>query len=937
MTAPVINKGTILILFASIVGLHPFCMNAQAPIPVPDLIINNLNITSGAQTFSNNSNIISSNDHTVVNFSNTSQINYIAGQSISLNDGFNASAYSGSGYFNAAIAPNDFSVAIIDRAGYYQENGEVWQFDKLEYGLDLPPLIDTLVKHYFGNKTIPGTINPFDPDDINIVATYISPSGTQNRTIYGFYEEDFSSDWTTRINTDYNFRLRFAPTEQGQWSCSISVNSPNGKFPSTYIANNLHFTCIEPAAGMFGYLQVGAHKRHLKFSGTGKSFFAIGQNIPWIQGFGNNFTASEFTTFGDHVRNISYSSTQNNGGNFVRIVMAPWSHAIEWENLGDYSDYTSYTSTAQNRQHNAYELDEIFEDCRTSGVYVNLDIELHSNYVSNPTGTDPCSSWEHNPYHTQLGLSNPTDVLTDANAKKYFKRRLRYMIARWGYSRNLAVIELLSEQDHWDNYAAATEDFYNWHSEMINYIRNILGEPNHLLSSSFSQRSGTVFALNSIDVTSTHSYSNAKDVNFNKRFDEMNEDDIFSATRGLLIDYNKPSIFGEFGMQDERGAQGPDLDGCNDYSFHNGLWSTAFMGCYGTGLEWWQEYNDPYKAANYPALAAFFNGIDFETNDFTFPGHWRDVEIPSRNNVLEVFQLHNFDRKKIMGWAHNATYYWGNEPSCTVLTANITDDKDDDYPDPQIILDKIEIHKAKVLKKYNIDWFDTRHASVSPFSTQTKWANIFGHLKPDYPMGGQADVAFKAYINGSTFRTDETEDVPSIDTLLCGEDTIQVSGTYEDDMNGTYQYRWNFGNGQVSSEQYPTIVYSNPGTYNVTLIVSDSAGILDTLSQQIVVLNCGGSNNSRNSTVNKVDGREVFKIYPNPNNGKFQVVLAANNDETKIQHIIIFDIRGSKVWETQNTSNVKFDIDISSQPKGIYYVQVIDSRGQMQVGKIINQ
>jgi len=52
---------------------------------------------------------------------------------------------------------------------------------------------------------------------------------------------------------------------------------------------------------------------------------------------------------------------------------------------------------------------------------------------------------------------------------------------------------------------------------------------------------------------------------------------------------------------------------------------------------------------------------------------------------------------------------------------------------------------------------------------------------------------------------------------------------------GNYNWQWNFGNGQTSTSQDPTVVYANPGTYTVTLIAGDTLGCADTITQQVTI------------------------------------------------------------------------------------------------------
>lgn len=939
----------IYILFVFIVQ----SLNAQVS---PTIYVDGINHSSGFHTYCSYGCLISpSTPSSPVSINGTADVTYAAGTCIQLLSGFSVSSLTGTGKFKTQLTTQDFPVVFtVPNIG---PTTQVGLYEKVELGLDLPSIIDNLVIDYFASNSDPLAVNPFNPQDISINAVFESPNGVEDRDIFGFYYEDFDYDLSGNVilwsdkPTPYNFRVRFAPTELGQWDCHIRVVSPNGKF-LPYTVDCIKFECVP--SGNKGYLEVGLHKRQLKFSGTGESFFAIGQNIPWIKRlpistyyYTNMFNADMFNDYYNEVKNLA-----DNDGNFFRNVMSPSSYFIEWEKLGDYGKTNQLIAipsssgitvdVTQNRQHNAFELDKLFDLCEQRDVFMDLNLEMHNSYNDPLYSWEPkFEHWEFNPYKRQVSsVTDPLDVLTDATAKKYYKQKLRYIIARWGYSTSLGVIEMLSEQDAWKNYAftsSATTDMYNWHAEMINYIKTTLGDKNHLFSTSFADRSGSVFALTSIDVTSGHKYSSARDVNYKDRFNYMNENPATGTTNGLLVDYDKPSIFGELGMASSFDASGNaeqdigDVEGCNDYSFHNALWSTAFMGCYGTGLNWWQEYNDVYRADNFPPLKAFFNGIDFETNKFAYPEHWRNFVVPTRNYFWEVFQIRNFDHEKIMGWAHNATYYWGNTTPCAdhngnFLIANISDHNDDSYTTPTTIVgDKVIIKEAKILKKYNIDWFDTRSTSTTPYSSGTKWSNLIGRLKPYYP-GTEPDLSFQAYLDGTSFRSNETSP-PSIDTLLCGEDTISVDGAFDDDVNGLYSYFWNFGNGQTSNLIHPTIIYQ-PGTYNASLIVTDTIGYSDTLSQIIYVPNCDSINNRRfapqETDPSYSDNTDNLYIDPNPNNGEFTLTLKLSSEENYTLEII--DSRGKIIYTMQGRQS-KININLSDKNNGLYILKLSNKNG----------
>lgn len=965
------NNIVLIICFSTLL----FSSYIKAQTLPADKNINGLTITTGTSVISNNTGIVSPSDNSNVSISGNAQIDYKAGTKIQLHPGFKASSFTGSGKFHAYISPGDFSV--MEMQELYAGASEIPRFEKLEYGIEMPATVKALVDAYFVNKTDPTAINPFDPEDINIEATFTTPGGAP-KVIYGFYMDDYTTSGANWIsaNNDYKFRVRFAPWVIGNWTCFITINSPNNKFSGSYSTTGLNFKCIP--SGNPGYLEVGHHKRQLRFSASQESFFAIGQNIPWphhgnipytntydeARNRDNVFEAGEFAEHYDNVKDLGEKD-----GNYVRIIMAPFGHCIEWENLGDYSDYNSYAAgIPQTRQHNAYELDKIFELCHEKNVYIDLDLELQDTHKFKE---DSNFSWDKNPYHSITGVNVPMDMLTNTVAIKYFERRLRYIMARWGYSTNLAVIELLSEQDGWEGWNAANVTYrtamLNWHGVMATYIKDVLEERNHLIGTSFHERQPSLlspFNLASIDVTANNKYELARQDNLD-RFKKMNSHDNDNGSKGLLVDYDKPSIFTEIGLDTRLSDDGVnmvdqgDIEGCDDICFHNDMWATAFMGGYGAGINWWQDYNSDYRS-NFGPIATFFNIVDFstgkhnifETNKF-YPERWKE-RIPSfnqKNYRFEVFSLHNYSKSKVMGWAHNATYYWGNivqaGSSCIDRYSNQMrepDDDDGDFDAPQAYIhEKVQIEGLQIMEWYALDWFNTRGTSTATPIHSVFWkTNILGHLKPYMPGG--ADFAFKATkIGTSGFREELPEDNFQSDTLYCGQDTIQINGSYGDDTLGIYHYSWDFGNGQISSEPYPTVIYEHPGTYNVVLIVTADTlhSTPDTLQQQLVVLACDTSEVNRFVLYHPIEkNTTIFKdiaISPNPTNGQFLIEISKEHKAIGIEKIEIYDFLGRIVWSTGHSENNQLIINIDFCSEGIYYIRVINSDGDLSINKLIKK
>ncbi|MBI9069511.1 MAG: T9SS type A sorting domain-containing protein [Salinivirgaceae bacterium] len=94
-----------------------------------------------------------------------------------------------------------------------------------------------------------------------------------------------------------------------------------------------------------------------------------------------------------------------------------------------------------------------------------------------------------------------------------------------------------------------------------------------------------------------------------------------------------------------------------------------------------------------------------------------------------------------------------------------------------------------------------------------------------------------------------------------------------------------------------------------------------------------GSEIEENLLSNNSDEEFSFKLYPNPTNGVFQIQSNANNNEISIE---IYNSIGNRILlETSNESNST--IDITSHPKGIYFIYIKDTTGEIVKSKIILQ
>jgi PKD repeat protein len=142
-------------------------------------------------------------------------------------------------------------------------------------------------------------------------------------------------------------------------------------------------------------------------------------------------------------------------------------------------------------------------------------------------------------------------------------------------------------------------------------------------------------------------------------------------------------------------------------------------------------------------------------------------------------------------------------------------------------------------------------------------------------------------------------------------------------------YLWSFGDGATSELQNPQHTYAASGTYNVTLVVTNSSGCSDTIVQSVVVSNV---------SVEEIFGIQGIVVYPNPTNGLLKVKFDLEHTALKI---VVMNLLGDIIYEKSlldiGNSNVDQIIDISEFSKGIYVIQVTCDSNQRYTQRVIKQ
>ena len=423
--------------------------------------------------------------------------------------------------------------------------------------------------------------NPYDYNDISTQCVFTSPSGKID-SVDGFYLENYSLDTLTGALTDlgtHNFKVRFSPGETGTWSYVVSATNTSG----TTTQSSANFQCTASTA--HGFIKKN-NTNYLSFT-DGTQYIPVGEDMGWQ----DNNQVTDFTNW--------LGKLSSNGGNFIRVWMSDWAFALEWKNGSN-----GYEGLEKYKQTNASYLDWLLGKCNDLNVYVELCLNHHGQVSSN---VNP--EWNDNPYNAVNGgpCTNTWDFFTNATARTYYKNRQRYIVARYGYSKNIQSWELFNEVIFTDDYATHATDIDNWHGEMSANLKS-LDVNKHLVSTSFGDASYTpaTWNLPNIDFTQLHNYNSVPNL----------ESILTAGVHTYLSNYNKPVLNGEFGL----GPDGATLtaDDPTGVHIHNAIWATALNGAMGSAMTWWWDtYIDPQNLYyHYKPLSSFVNALSLKDDNY---------------------------------------------------------------------------------------------------------------------------------------------------------------------------------------------------------------------------------------------------------------------------------------------------------------------------------
>ncbi len=395
--------------------------------------------------------------------------------------------------------------------------------------------------------------NPYLQEEVALDMYLTAPSGKQ-LVVPCYFESGKSGEASV-------WKARFTPQETGKYTYYFQLKE-NGNVSSK--SDVQEFTA--KATDKKGFLHTN-DMWTLKFD-NGEVFRGIGENICWESRTVDD--SKYFRALHENHEKYNYPYMlplfAKNGGNFVRMWMSSWNFPIDRQrdfNNPRYSISDEYMNPSV-----VARLDMTVELAEDLGIYIML-----------------CMGEGNQPANHNFFIGD--------EAKTRYKNRLRYIVARWGYSPNIGMWEFFNEIDNVQHRAPngpiPAKDIVNWHAEMSKYLKE-LDPYGHIRTTSISHRD--VEGLNSVadlDINQKHIYNRT------------------SAIPSEILRYEKqfgkPYIIGEFGYEWDWSKNFDDFADGMDTDFKRGLWYGLFSPTPVTPMSWWWEY---FENRN---MMPYFNGV----------------------------------------------------------------------------------------------------------------------------------------------------------------------------------------------------------------------------------------------------------------------------------------------------------------------------------------
>jgi hypothetical protein len=311
--------------------------------------------------------------------------------------------------------------------------------------------------------------NVYDPDEVCMDAVITYPDGdTVQLPCFYYIQTDYAHGQWQQDTCYQAWMARFISEQAGTHSLRLKLTD------STGITWSDDFPFEVAAGNSRGLIRADTINKQYYRHSTGEPFYPLGINIGW----------NSIENYTQIIHNLSAGKA-----NIFRYWHAAFNRqALEWR-----ENYYFYHGLGKYSQEAAAMTDSLLELCEAVDVFMQLSIFSHGMFSENVD-----KMWADNPYNIANGgyVERAEAYFYNHDCKVQTKKLLRYIVARWAWSKNLFAWEFFNEVQFTGIYPNQSGAWFpgvmQWHSEMSRYV-DAIDPYDHLQTTSAAEDQLPVF------------------------------------------------------------------------------------------------------------------------------------------------------------------------------------------------------------------------------------------------------------------------------------------------------------------------------------------------------------------------------------------------------------------------------------------------------------
>ena len=483
-------------------------------------------------------------------------------------------------------------------------------------------------------------LSPYRATELALDAEITMPSGKTMR-VPGFYTQDYAANdsGATPVDGAKGWRIRFSGPEPGLYKGKVELRVKGKLAASRELPP---FTLAK--SGNHGIIRVSrTAPRYLEFE-DGASYFPVGQNVCWTtdvtKSIPGAICAAETLPW-DKAYARWFGRMGESGATWARVFMKesffidagePWQWELE----------------------KAWRLDQVLEMARKNNIHICLCL--------NPERSDEGTAYKgsmdifrasNTAWGRLLALQHLKydQFFLNPLTREMYRDKIRYVVARWGYSTNIFSWEFWNEIES----VEPKEGIFAWMREMTAYLRSVDPWRHLIKSSAHMVWSPEYWGEDDGDLNDVHPYFGWAGWDGTRNLGSFLPE--FSS--GVYAT-GRPFIVGETGIAREvstpLGLAGDLADkDTTCFHVHEALWGGLLSGAVGSGMVWWwDEHVDLHNGYfRFRAIANFVADIQFNHENFT-----RGETAAVSSDQLRFFEL-NGHRTRLLWLRHRDLSWYG--------------------------------------------------------------------------------------------------------------------------------------------------------------------------------------------------------------------------------------------------------------------------------------